>query len=158
MTIDSAIRIFADFLNASWASTTQLLINRPYTSNGDSINDWLQANWEFLIERKVLKVDEYLEFYGDGADFNGASSRITDPDSLPTFKINLMPKNGNSVHDLLNLEDASLDNSAFEKLVGFRDGFYILEPEFDFVLLTDQNMGIERVVRLIDIDFVLERC
>jgi hypothetical protein len=155
MNVDNAIRLFANFLNGSWTSTTQLLTNRSYTSNEDSINDWLQANWEILIERKILKIDQYLEFYGEGADFNGASSRITDPTSSPTYKIQVLPKNGSSVYDFLNEEETASLSLNFEKLGGFRDGFYVLEPEFNFVLLTDQNLSIERVVSLIDVKFEL---
>lgn len=157
MSIDKAIRIFAVFMNNSWAEVNQLLIDRDYTSNESSVNDWLQSNWEFLIERKVLKINNYLEVYGDGADFNGASSRITDPNSLANFRIKTIPKFGNSVFDILNEEEVILPNLVFDRLIGFRDGFYVLEPEFNFALLNDENIGIERVVRLNDVEFVLEK-
>lgn len=155
MNVDNAIRLFAIFLNASWTSTTQLLTERYYTSNEDSVNDWLQANWEILVERKILEIGEYLEVYGEGADFNGASSRITDPTSFPTYMIQVLAKNGSSIYDFLNEEETASISLTFEKLVGFRDGFYVLEPDFNFVLLTDQNMSLERVVRLIDVKFDL---
>lgn len=73
MQIDKAIKNFADFLNSSWLIVYPLLVERSYTSNEESINDWLQANWELLVERKVLNINEYLEVYGDGADYHGAS-------------------------------------------------------------------------------------
>jgi len=156
MTIDEAIRIFSDFLNNSWIDVQQLLVDREYTSNEDSVNDWLQSNWEFLVERKVLKNNNYLEVYGDGADFNGGSSRITDALSLANFKIKIAPKNGISVYDVLNEEEVTLFNSNFDKLIGFKNGFYVLEPSFNFVLLNDEKTGIERVVKLNDIEFTLE--
>ena len=68
MEIDKAIRIFSDFLNSSSEIVTPLLIDRHYTSDESSIGDWLQANWEILVEKKVLKQNEYLEIYSDGAD------------------------------------------------------------------------------------------
>lgn len=157
MDIDKAIRVFSDFLNSSWIIVSQLLLNRDYTSNEDSINDWLQANWELLVERKVLKVNEYLEVYGDGADYNGASSRITDPEALPNFKVIIKTKNGNSVLDILNNEQVRFENVTFDKIVGFKNGFYTLEPEFKYVLITDDNLGLERVVAMGDIEFALER-
>mgnify|MGYP000932168565 CR=1 FL=1 len=157
MEIDKAIKTFIDFLNSSWIIVSQLLLNRDYTSNENSINDWLQANWELLVERKVLKVNEYLEVYGEGADYNGASSRIVDPEALPNFKVIVKIKNGNSILDVLNNEQVRFENATFDKIVGFKNGFYTLEPEFKYVLITDDNLGLERVVALGDIEFGLER-
>lgn len=157
MTTDNAIRIFSDFLNSSWPIVNHLLINRNYTSNEDSLNDWLQSNWEFLVERKILKINDYLEVYGNGADFNGASSRITDPNTVANFKIKVIPRNNTPVYDVLNGEEVTLVNTDFNKLIGFKNGFYIMEPEFNYVLLDDKSTGTERVVRLNDIQFELER-
>lgn len=157
MNIDKAIRVFSDFLNSSWIIVSQLLLNRDYTSNEDSINDWFQANWELLVERKVLRVNEYLEVYGEGADYNGSSSRIVDPEVLPNFKVVIKSRNGDKVLDILNNEQVSLGNINFEKLVGFKNGFYTFEPEFKYALLTDDNLGLERVVALEDVVFELEK-
>ncbi|OJU73558.1 MAG: hypothetical protein BGO09_09380 [Bacteroidetes bacterium 47-18] len=157
MEIDKAIRIFVDFLNSSWSIVSPLLINRDYTTNEDSINDWLQANWELLVERKVLDVNNYLEVYGEGADYNGESSRITAPEVLPNFKVNIKSINGNEILDVLNNRLVEISNMTFEKITGFKNGFYILEPEFKYVLVTDDNLGIERVFEMDQISFELER-
>ncbi len=103
MKIDEAIRIFSKFLNSSWDIVTPLLLEREYTSNIGSINDWFQANWEILVERKVLDVTGYLDIYGEGADCYGASSRMTDIDAIPTFTIKVVLAN-DAVKDLLNNE------------------------------------------------------
>lgn len=157
MEIDKAIRTFVDFLNSSWIIVSQVLLNREYTSNEDSVNDWLQANWELLVERKVLKVNEYLEVYGEGADYNGTSSRIADPEALPNFKVIVKTKNGNNILDVLNNEQVRFEYATFDKIVGFKNGFYTFEPEFKYVLITDDNLGLERVVAIGDIEFGLER-
>jgi hypothetical protein len=157
MNIDKAIRVFADFLNNSWIIVSQLLLDRNYTSNEDSVNDWLQANWELLVERNVLKVNEYLEVYGEGADYNGASSRIVDPEALPNFKVIVKSKTGSKILDVLNNEQIILENVTFEKIVGFKNGFYILEPEFKYVLITDDTLGLERVIVMEEVEFGLER-
>ena len=157
MKIDEAIKVFANFLNSSWIIVSQLLFNRDYTSNEDSINDWLQANWELLVERKVLKLNEYLEVYGEGADYNGASSRIADPEALPNFKVIVRTKNGSDILDVLNNEQVRFENATFDKIVGFKNGFYTLEPEFKYVLITDDDLGLERVVAIGDVEFRLEK-
>lgn len=61
------------------------------------------------------------------------------------------------MHDVLNDEEVTLVNIDFNKLIGFKNGFYIMEPEFNFVLLDDKNTNTERVVRLNDIEFELEK-
>ena len=152
MDIDVAIRLFSTFLNNSWNNITPLLSDRPYTTNESSISDWLQSNWEILVERKVLSLNEYLEVYGDGADFNGTSSRITDIESTPTHSVIVLIDSG---RDILN--DEKIDNSeyVFEKLVGFSDGFYTDTPSFNFVLVQDEDAGTERVFLLERIRFEL---
>ncbi|WHI49534.1 hypothetical protein P3339_13755 [Microbulbifer sp. MLAF003] len=52
------------------------------------INDWLQSNWEILVESQIcFQGKEFLEVYGEGADCNVASSRVWLPDAQPTHKI-----------------------------------------------------------------------
>lgn len=153
MKIDIAIRNFASFLNESWSITSKLLQNK---NNENSINDWLQANWELLIEQNVLATNEYLEIYGEGADLHGASSRMTDPSALPTHRIVLKSKHDPDVFDILNNERIYLENLTFDKIVGFKNGFYVYEPEFKYLLVTD-SAGSERVISLDDVEFELEK-
>jgi hypothetical protein len=154
MDIDNAIRIFSDFLNKSWNIVIPLLSGRSYTTDEGSKSDWLQSNWEVLVERKVLHLNEYLEVYGEGADLNGKSSRIMDMESFPTHSINVLVDRG---EDILN--NLAIKNSeyTFERLVGFRDGFYTDIPPFDFVLVQDEGIGVERVFLLEQIKCELHR-
>lgn len=85
MNIGKAMRLFVNYLNATWNIVEPLILNRDYTSDENSRSDWIQANWELLVERKVLPLNDYLEVYGAGADFNGKSSRITDIEADATF-------------------------------------------------------------------------
>lgn len=155
MEINQTIRTFASFLNASWDIVVPLLSGREYTSDESSIGDWLQANWEILVEKKILKQNEYLEIYSDGADYNGASSRMNDIEALPTHNLTVF-LNDKAV-DILNNETIfSKEELEFDRLVGFQDGFYINQPPFNYVLLID-NSGIERVLSLDQINFKLQR-
>ena len=156
MNLDTAIRYFSKFINDSWLNVMPLLKERDYTSNESSIGDWLQSNWEILVERKILKVDQYLEVYGEGADFNGTSSRITDVNALPNFSIKVIERSGGQVIDLLNDEYVSMHNTSFVELVSFKDGFYFREPGFEYALLED-DLGIERVVSIDDVKFELKK-
>jgi hypothetical protein len=155
MVINNEIRAFSDFLNSCWDIVIPLLLGRPYSSDEGSIGDWLQVNWEILVEKKVLHQDEYLEIYGDGADFYGASSRMTDIEASPTFSIKVV-LNNEGIIDLLNNELISNLEFAFDRLVGFKDGFYINAPPFNYVLIQDDSMGIERVLPLRSVKFELK--
>ena len=152
VTLDSAIKSFAKFLNSSWDIVLPLLLNGSYTLDESSIGDWMQANWELLVERKLLAHNEYIEIYGAGADFNGASSRITDPEALPNFRISINSKNS-TVYDYLSKKEITLQNCVFNELVSFKNDFYKTEPNFEYVLLDEKN--IERVLKLSDITFKL---
>jgi hypothetical protein len=154
MEIDKAIRIFSDFLNSSWGIVTPLLIDRSYTSDESSIGDWLQANWEILVEKKVLRQNEYLEIYSDGADYNGSSSRMSDIEAMPTHTFRVFSDEEGV--DILNNEIiSSKAEFEFDRLVGFQNGFYVNLPPFNYVLLTDSS-GMERVLSLDKITFELQ--
>jgi hypothetical protein len=155
MNLDIAIRIFANFINDTWNTVMPLIKGRDYTSDESSISDWLQSNWEILVERKVLKINQFLEVYGEGADFNGASSRITDINALPSFTIQVNQFSKEKVFDLLNDEYVSISNADFIELVSFEDGFYSKTPKFDSVLIEDST-GTERVILIDEIKFVLK--
>lgn len=155
MEINKEIRAFASFLNTSWDIVVPLLSGREYTSDESSIGGWLQANWEILVEKKILKQNEYLEIYSDGADYNGASSRMNDIEALPTHNLTVF-LNDKAVDILNNETIISKEELQFDRLVGFQDGFYINQPPFNYVLLID-NSGIERVLSLDQITFILQR-
>lgn len=157
MDIDVAIRVFVNFINNSLMGVRPLLIDRDYTSDESSLNDWLQSNWELLVERKVLKLNEYLEVLGDGADFNGISSRITDPNAVATFKVQLQSRLGADVYDVLNNEMISLDQTTLVAFVGFVNGYYSMESEVKFVLINEGKGNLERVVSIDDVVFQLSK-
>lgn len=153
MTIDASIKTFAQFLNKSWDVVQGLLKNRDYTTDNSSISDWIQANWELLVERKVLNINEYLEVYDEGADFYGGSSRITDMNALSTHKIVTKIKD-RVAFDVLNNQNISDEiELTFNRLVGFENNYYTEYPEFSYALLYDTAVSIERVICLDDIYF-----
>ncbi len=154
MNINNVIQVYADFLNKSWNVIQPLLKDRDYTSFEETCNDWLQCCWEMLVERKVLSLNHYLDIYGEGADFYGTSSRITDINEVPTHVVKIKSTNSNEVFDLLNETYIDINNLNFEKLVGFKNGYYSLSTPFDYVLLSDsQNQ--QFVVALSDLGFYL---
>jgi hypothetical protein len=150
--VDKIIRIFVDFLNASWNIVDPLTSGREYSSDEASRNDWLQANWEILIERKILPLNSYLDVYGEGADFNGQSSRITDPACVSSHYISILVSK--SV-DLLNDQMIIDDRYILDEFVSFSGGFYKVCSPFKHVLIYDKQTRCERVFAISDVKFEL---
>lgn len=155
--VDSQIRTFAAFLNLSYDTILPLLEERSYTTNSQSINDWIQCNWEVLIEKKLLALNEFLEVYGEGADLYGKSSRINDIDALPTHKIEMKSLDDNLVFDWLNKTTVDVRMINFEEFVSFENGWYTVRPPFKYVLARNEETNVECVLSLDDIIFSIEK-
>lgn len=154
MNINCAIRIFAKFLDVNWELVNLLFTgsdNEEYS--GISIDDWIQCNWELLVERIILSKDEYLEIYGEGADFYGEYSRITDVKSVETHSVKVLV---DEAIDILNGEKIKNEIFNFEQLVGFKNKFYVIEPPFSYILAKDDD-DFERVFSLEDVNLEIER-
>lgn len=158
MNIDEIVRKFQQLLEASWQSVECLL---PLTGEGEDLRlDWLQANWEIFVEGVIRLYPEYaqcfVEFYGEGAECNGASSRVWEPDAEATHRICCVPKDGSEVTDLVtgrSIEPQDLDFFGFGN--PDRERFLILHPPFNVVVLSN-NEGIDFIVRLEDVRFEIQ--
>lgn len=145
--IDLAIRDFSYFLNKSFKTVQPLLNEHKYAVDESIIDDWLQFNWEMLVERNVLDINECLEIYGEGADYFGTSSRITLKDSLPTFSIKVEPQN--SILDYFSDKIETIENGIFIKLISSKNDF----QNFNYALIDNNNK--QMIVSLKDIEFTL---
>ncbi|MFA7325896.1 MAG: hypothetical protein WC121_04470 [Candidatus Kapaibacterium sp.] len=147
MNIQIAMNIFREFLNKTWDLVNPLIIERYYSfTDEDSYSDWIEANWELLIEKKLLNSDEFLVEYGSGADIYGDSGRITELSGKPTHKVVINSLNGNEVYDYLNKKFITLNNNTFVEFVSFRSGYYFRNPDFNFILFYDEQ-ELERVIK-----------
>ena len=145
MDVDEIVRNFQQFLEASWQSVESML---PLTPEGE------QANWEILVEAVIHPGGaSFLEFYGEGAECNGASSRVWKPDAEATHRICCVPTDGNEVTDLVtgrSIEPQDLDFFGFG--TPDRERFQFLHPPFNVVVLNDRE-GIDFIIRLEDVRF-----
>jgi hypothetical protein len=127
----------------------------PQIELDERTNDWLQANWEILVENTVLPSGEYLEVYGVGADVNDDSSRVCFPDKLPTHRIYCMSPNDAPVIDLLSQQLKHITRTmTFFGFVSWDQGYFRVSSPFDHVLL--ENGGDRIVVRISDVFFDVE--
>ena len=153
MTADTVLRAFAAFLTAAWQQTS-LILGQLEEAN-DLLNDWMQANWEILVEAVLLSGGTgFLEVYGDGADCYGTSSRVFRPEALPTHRIGCVAAPGKQLWNLLTDGPLADVKMTFWGFVRWEDGSYDSTPPFNAVLLEGARNA---VVNLDEIEFKLER-
>ena len=113
MNLDEVIEQFRCFLIESYKFLPRWLL-----TNDEQMAEYFQANWEILVESRLNELNLMsgaIDVYGDGADCNGASSRVSIPELRPTAAVHI--KNGCVLHSF-----GSTKNGYFEMI-----------PPFDFV-------------------------
>ena len=122
-------------------------------TTGSIKEDWYQANWELIVEGMLSCKGIVLEPYGDGADCNGASSRVLYPASLPSHNLTCTSSKGVPVYDFLNKRELGRKDGkiVFDRFVSMEeDGWYYEKAPFDMVL--GQCAGEDVVVKFSEID------
>lgn len=144
---------FSSLLVSSWKDLSLLT---EHESTGSLKADWLQANWELLVEN-LVSGEVVLDTYGDGADCNGSSSRVLYPDRLATHQIICEPLSGGQVYDILNDQQLdALQDIIFDRFVSIGDdGWYYELPPFDKILA--DHTGENVVIAVSEVDFQLKR-
>ncbi|GEM_PF-2631392 len=97
-TLDTTLENFRLFLCDTWTSLPEWM--RLEEGEQPALHDWLQANWEILVEDNVTaeiaaaepgfgKLRCYLEAYAQGGGSYSQSRRVSDPEALPTHEIHV---------------------------------------------------------------------
>lgn len=154
MNCTNEILNFKDFISVSWSKFMGFNTTLTKEELEDRVNNWLQANWEILVESSICSENEFLEVYGYGSDMEGSSSRVSSSDKLPTHRIVCKTKNNCLVKDLLSNEMVNIDESDFMGFVSFDRGYYKFFPPFGFLLLSGNE---EIVINYNDVIFIIEK-
>lgn len=152
MNVDKVVKDFRLFILASWDSFSLFNESASAESLEEITNNWLQANWEILVENNVTGVNEFLEVYGNGADCNAASSRICYADKLPTHRIKCV---NSIVRDVISKQEIDTDKMYFDGFVSIQNNYHVMAPPFDYVLLSGNNDI--ALVSVKDVIFDIER-
>ncbi|MBS4042942.1 MAG: hypothetical protein KGZ59_03925 [Chitinophagaceae bacterium] len=152
MNIDTVVKNFRLFILSSWDSF--LLFNEPESTRRfeENTDNWLQANWEVLVEAKLTGVNEFLEAYGNGADCNSSSSRICYADKLPTHRIKCA---NTTIRDIIKNKKIVIENMYFDRFISIENKYPIVVPPFDYVLLTSDDDT--AIVSVNEVIFELEK-
>jgi len=125
---------YAKFLSVSWEILEKF---SEKDQSGSMKGDWLQANWEVLIEGALSDLRVVLEPYGEGADCNSYSSRVLYPERVPTHNIICVPAKNKKLYDCLNeiyVTDLCNDIIFVQFVTMGKDGWYYEKPDFEYVL------------------------
>jgi len=74
--ITKEINVFREFLLRNWGFFSFFNdTNRDSLEEEERLENWLEANWEIIVECEICTPNETLQHYGNGADM-GMSSKI----------------------------------------------------------------------------------
>lgn len=135
--VTSDVVAFRDFMLFSWPLIETLKGRSPEWFEYD-LGDWMQGNWEVLVESIILPGGSgCLEVYAEGADCNGASSRVFLPSAMPTHTINCELGDGEVIHiSGERPEKGTSGRFEFDSFAHWKNTRLEISPPFDFVFMT----------------------
>lgn len=134
MDVTILIHHFRRFIEAAWPSVSSILLNNEEFKE-QIIDNWLQANWEQLVEQNLFSCSAgYVLEYGNGADYDCESNRVSFPEEEPTHAIICKAKTTECLVDKFT-EKKVIDNHViFRSFVSWNGHQYSNEPPLDYVL------------------------
>ena len=156
MGIRERILLFSEFLRLSWEPVVKLIQEDEIEKLEESqrLADWLQANWEQMVELPLLGRGHFLQSYGHGADLFGMSDRVMEPSAHNDLIVHVYPMTGDSLRDITTQKPIDAFPLEFYALATRKDRFWFLEPPFDHVVcLMGQQ---ECLFNIEDVDFRIE--
>ncbi|MGH1335927.1 MAG: hypothetical protein ACRBFS_07345 [Aureispira sp.] len=155
--IEQVVLGFRDFLKVAWPAFLKQLEQIPVSKQEDCIDDWLQVNWELLVETAICEPLQYLWPYGSGGNANGISDRILFSEGVITHAVVCYPKVGEHFFNAFDNQLVRADLCIWEKFASLSTNkqHYIDGPPFDYVLLSREYNELI-IVAVKDVVFKLE--
>lgn len=142
---------FRDFLNACWPFLDELMLNHDWDSDGDFIDDWLQMNWELLVERELLEGQGFLTQFS----VTHLSDRIIRPEAVANYTV--IAKSERIVTDLKRKIIVPFDKGLrLYSFSTFKNRGYGLYPPFDLAELVLDSKKELFIVPIKDLNFYLK--
>lgn len=151
MNINADISSPVNYYNENWKiffPKLQEMHYRDEMQRQEIVNDWLEFNWELILQSSICKPREFLLCYGEGTDSGKNSDRFIFAHIYPTHKVVCSGKEDLVMNYFLN-EYINLEQVDFFKFV---TGDYKEFPPFDYSLLVTDD-GENLLVKNIDVNF-----
>lgn len=141
--MEQSLRAFVKVAELCWRELASLEQNK--VEREELFNNWLQVNWELVVERSLRKEhpDLWLDPYGDGADRPGG--KVLNPAARTTHRVYCRPKKGDKGVELISGNPIEFPQSGLplEAFVSCNPGeWHRFEPPLDSVLI-DQLFELE---------------
>ena len=150
MNITEAVNIFRNNISHSWSDVGRLL-----SGYDGGIDDWLQANWESIVESHIYSLTGepiFLEVYGSGADCNPKSSRHCLPEKKPTHFVRGIERPRSVSHRVVS--NSHLVTLHLDQFGTLYEGIFFPRPPFDYAKLRDGNSFVFLSAELFDWEIV----
>lgn len=142
MQIDEIVLNYRKFLIAGWSYISEILINLNWDESPYFLDEWMQANWELLVEKQI---DNELVLASYGFD-NSARCRYSDKNKIVTHQIICWDKERISESKYIFLCFTTKVNQRFE-----------IAPPFDYVNVEDFLTKERLVLPLGKLNFSLDQ-
>ncbi len=154
--ISKPINVFRKFVISVWPIVLKHAESMAQIQNygmKEYFNDWLQANWEMLVEASFDPSEGVLlEPYGEGADCNEIGSRVFRPSAIPTYRVICIPIDGRRFIDVLTGNE--IDHPAlFDSFCTIENEWLKDSPPFDHIVLQGDDT---KVISVENVSFVAE--
>lgn len=120
---------FREFLLDSWSCLDSLMANHDWDEDVNFMDDWIQINWEFLVERQLLQENERLKPYSSFFP----ESRITYPSSKTTHLIVCSQKENKNLFDYAKGQPIIHKELVFSGFVNKMNPGFGCYPPFNYV-------------------------
>ena len=140
MTNEEIILHFRDFLIQSWPCLSKTMHFSDWDDDPHFIDDWMQANWELLVERQIESV-QVLAPYGYGVLSEIRYSNNT----LITHRVVCREK-----------ADPTGNTYVFQSFLTKEDGWRIWTP-FDYVEAENLATGKLSMIKFEELEFSVEQ-
>lgn len=153
LNVSGQILKFRNFLLDSWEDLDSLMETHDWEDDGRFTDDWLQVNWEFLVERQLLKGKGFLNSYG----IYHAKARVTEPQAEMTHEIVCKSKDAKSLIDVRTGEIIPRIELIFSCFLTRVDNSFGLYPPFDYAVLVSIDRKQRFHVHVDQLEFFLHR-
>lgn len=118
MSIDEIILNYRNFLVVSWSCLSEILNELDWDESPYFLDEWMQANWELLVEKQIDEVDTLASYGYDGS----SACRYSDKNRTVTHRVICW-----------ETEEETETKYIFLCFVTKKDGAYEIAPPFDYV-------------------------
>lgn len=142
MSTNQLIINFRNFLIHCWPTIQNVMDHIAWDDSPYYLDDWMQANWELLVEKPATKSGEFLATYGYLKD---SECRYTNKGVSITHKITCQQ---------LTSSEAKYD---FIKFISKKNEAYWISPPFELVLVENIETKKRTYIPHSDLEYFIER-